>query len=333
MKIDVQSNCVEIETEPFIIAEIGSNFNQDIDQAKKLIEASADANANAVKFQLFKAEELYKPEDNLYSVFKSIELNPDWVPILKEFSTELGLEFMASAFDQFSIKVLEENGVFAHKIASSETTNIKLLHSFAKTQKPLIISTGMCDFADVSNAVEICRDCGNEKIILLQCTSLYPSKPRDMNLNVINSFKKYFGFPVGLSDHSLGWTAAVAAIGLGAKVFEKHITLDKNSDGPDHFYSLEPSEFKAYIEQIMEASEALGNHQKEALTEEKAIGRRDGIYASKNISIGEILTEDCLKIERPAIGIRSHYLDGIVGAKASENIAKGQPVKWADLTF
>ena len=124
-------------SEPFIISEIGSNFNQDIEQAKRLIEASAEGNANAVKFQLFRAEELYMPTDSLFDVFKSIELNPDWIPILKQHCEELGLQFFASAFDKFSIDILEENDVFAHKVASSETTNVKLLHSFANTKKPI----------------------------------------------------------------------------------------------------------------------------------------------------------------------------------------------------
>jgi len=319
--------------EPYIIAEVGSNFNQSLDTAKKLIDESVKAKVNAVKFQLFRAEELYDPSHELYDIFKSIELSPDLVPLLKEYCEDREVEFMASAFDIASIQVLEDANVNIHKVASSEKPNPKLLHRFASTLKPTVISTGMCSFSDVVDAVDIFKSCGNEKVCLLQCTSLYPSEPKNMNLKVIGSFKNYFNLPVGLSDHSLGFVSAITAVGLGATIFEKHITLDRESQGPDHFYAMEPNEFREYVDNISQAFLALGENEKLFLEEEKAVGRREGLYAARDILEGEPINEKNLKISRPAKGIISDYFKDIVGARANRNIRKDEPIYWSQLEF
>ena len=329
--IKIGKNLISKDSRPYIIAEIGSNFDQDLNKAFKLIEKAAESGANAVKFQLFKADELYKKTDALYSVFKSIELNPDWLPRLKDFSEELNLDFLASAFDLKSLEILESLNVVAHKIASSETTNLKFLRKCAVTGKPLIISTGMCDMVDIEEAVNICRSANNEQIILMQCGSIYPLEPKDANLNVIHSLINRFKYPVGLSDHTLDNIASITAIGLGARVFEKHITMDKMSEGPDHFYAIEPKELDKYIHDINQAFMSLGSHQKSLLSLEKEIGRREGLYITRDISSGDTISADDIESKRPALGIRSRYKNSIIGSNIQRDLKKGSPIYWEDL--
>lgn len=318
---------------PYVIAEIGSNFDKSLDKAKKLIDAAKEACANAVKFQLFRADVLYPNRDGLYDIFKSIELNADWVPVLDKHARDQGLHFMASAFDMGSIDVLKEVNAPAHKVASSETTNLGFLHKLASTGKPIIISTGMCDMVDVEEAISACMGAGNNQIVLLQCGSMYPLPNNLVNLRVIHSLAQRFNCPVGFSDHTLGQIAAITAVGLGATVFEKHFTLDKKSSGPDHFYALEPDELKSYVDAIHEAHVALGSGDKEMLPEEKEQGRREGLYIARNMAKGETITSADIVIKRPAVGLRVRYLPAVVGAKLAKALDKGQPLSWDVLIF
>lgn len=333
IEITVAGQRISTEADPYVIAEAGSNFNQSLDTARSLIEVASEAGANAVKFQLFRADNLYPNGGELYEVFKSIELNPDWVPILAEHAKELNIELMASAFDKASVDVLEAFDIAAHKIASSETTNLGFLHYVASKQKPVIISTGMCDMVDVEEAVNVCIGAGNDKIILLQCGSMYPLPPELANLRVISTLKDRFNYPVGFSDHTLGHIAAVTAVGLGASIFEKHFTLDRSAEGPDHFYALEPKELKFYVDAVREAHQALGSPIKEMLPDERAMGRREGLYAARDMNAGETLKHDDLNIQRPAVGLRARYASSILGATLRNNIKKGEPITWEMIHF
>jgi sialic acid synthase SpsE len=318
---------------PYIIAEIGSNFDMNLDKAKKLIDVAREAGANAVKFQLFRADVLYPSRDGLYSIFKSIELDAEWVPMLNKHAKDRGLHFMASAFDTGSVNVLEAVNTPAHKVASSETTNLGFLHRLAATGKPVIISTGMCDMVDVEEAVNACLGADNDQIVLLQCGAMYPLPNELANLRVIQSLRQRFNCPVGFSDHTLGQVAAITAVGLGATVFEKHFTLDKKSKGPDHFYALEPHELKSYVASIREAHEALGSGEKQMLPKEKELGRRDGLYLARNMAKGETITASDIVIKRPAVGLRARYLGTVVGASLAQALEKDQPLVWDVLTF
>lgn len=318
---------------PYVIAEAGSNFNQSLDTARRLIDAAVEARANAVKFQLFRADFLYPNRDGFYDIFKSIELNPDWVPLLNQHARERGLAFTASAFDMVSVDVLEAVGVPAHKIASSETTDLKFLHYVAATGKPVIISTGMCDMVDVEEAVAICQAAGNDAVALLQCGAMYPLPPELVSLRVITSFMDRFGCPSGFSDHTLGHAAATAAIGLGASIFEKHFTLDRASEGPDHFYALEPGELKSYITGLHEAHQALGSPVKQMLPKERELGRRDGLYAARAMREGEIVTAADIVVKRPAVGLRARYAPVVVGAILVKSVDKDQPMTWDMFSF
>jgi len=318
---------------PYVIAEVGSNFDKSLDKAKKLIDVAKEAGANAVKFQLFRADVHYPNRGVLYEIFKSIELDAEWVPVLDKHARDQGLHFMASAFDIGSIDVLEGVNAPAHKVASSETTNLGFLHKLASTGKPMIISTGMCDMVDIEEAVCACIGAGNNQIVLLQCGSMYPLPNNLVNLRVIHSLAQRFNCPIGFSDHTLGQVAAITAVGLGATVFEKHFTLAKKSAGPDHFYALESNELKSYVAAIHEAHEALGSGDKQMLPEEKEQGRREGLYIGRNMAKGETITSADIVIKRPAVGLRSRYASSVVGAKLSQALEKGQPLSWDVLNF
>jgi N,N'-diacetyllegionaminate synthase len=318
---------------PYVIAEVGSNFDKNLDKARKLIDVAKEAGANAVKFQLFRADVLYPNRDGPYDIFKSIELDAEWVPVLDKHAREQGLHFMASAFDMGSVDVLEAVKTPAHKVASSETTNLGFLHKLASTGKPMIISTGMCDMVDVEEAVNACLGADNSQVVLLQCGAMYPLPNELVNLRVIQSLARRFNCPVGFSDHTLGQVAAITAVGLGATVFEKHYTLDKRDAGPDHFYAFEPAELKSYISAIREAHEALGSSEKQMLPKERELGRREGLYLARNMAKGEIITAADIVIKRPAVGLRARYAGAVVGATLAREVEKDQPLNWDALRF
>ena len=330
-KINIIESSISSNSSPYVIAEVGSNHDQDLIKAKELIDVAVEAKAGAVKFQLFRADALYPNHDGLYDIFKSLELNAGWVPELSEYARRRGIHFLASAFDEDSVDVLELVGVPAHKIASSEATNWPLIHKMAVTKKPLIISTGMCDVIDIEEAINVARGAANEEIILMQCGAVYPLENKSANIKVIQTLYQRFSCPVGFSDHTLGNTAAVVAIGAGATVFEKHFTLDKKADGPDHFYALEPAELENYISSLGQAYESLGSEDKQLLTSERELGRREGLYFTRDMEVGEIIMEPDLVSSRPALGIRDRYTKAVVGASLLEVVKKGQSVSWSHI--
>lgn len=312
----------------YIIAEIGSNHNQNMDQAKKLIDMAYEAGADAVKFQLFDTNSLYKPGDQLYDIFKDIELNPNWIPELRDYTHSNNLGFIASPFDFKSIDVLVENGIDALKWASSETVKLDLLKYAASKKLPLIISTGMCNIADIYEAVEICKSENNEDIVLLHVTSLYPTEAADVNLKAMETLSIVFDVLVGFSDHTLDNTASIVAVSKEAKVIEKHITLDKKMKGPDHFYAQEPSEFKEFVKNIRDAEKVMGSGFVEMHPEERKVGRRLGIYIKNTYKTGHIITNEDLIVDKPALGIDKRYIDTIVGSKLTSDVSKGEALLW-----
>lgn len=332
-ELNIGGTLVGSSAAPYVIAEVGSNFDKNLDKARKLIDVAKESGANAVKFQLFRADVLYPSRNGLYDIFKSIELDAEWVPVLDKHAREQGLHFMASAFDMDSVDVLEALKPLAHKVASSETTNLGFLYKLASTGKPMIISTGMCDMVDVEEAVNICLGAGNNQVVLLQCGAMYPLPNALANLRVIQSLARNFNCPVGFSDHTLGEVAAITAVGLGATVFEKHCTLDKKGEGPDHFYALEPDELKSYVSAIREAHEALGSSEKQMLPKEREQGRREGLYLARNMVKGETITAADIVIKRPAVGLRARYANAVVGATLCQAVEKDQPLNWNALSY
>jgi N-acetylneuraminate synthase/N,N'-diacetyllegionaminate synthase len=318
------------EGEPvFIVAEVGSNHNQTLGQARQLIEVAARAGVDAVKFQLFKAENLYPNKDDaMFKIMKSIELPWEWLEELVDYAKSFGLMFLASPFSRDAVDILESLGAPAFKWASSETINLPLLRYAAEKMKPLLVATGMCDLADVTAAVEVIRSAGNQDIVLLQCTSLYPALPDQVNLRVMDTMKDTFHLPVGFSDHTLGFNITAAAVARGACVIEKHITLSRTMEGPDHFYAIEPDELKQMVEVIRNVEKSLGSTEKDMLPEEKKVAKRDSVVAARDIPENAVITREMVTLSRPALGIKPRFLPAILGSRVKTHIEKGQAITW-----
>ena len=330
---EVGGKRVENGGRPYVIAEAGSNYNQDLDTAYRLIDTAKASGADAVKFQLFRPESLYPRGTKEFDAVSAVMLDPDWVPLFADHARQQEITFLASAFDVVSVDVLEDVGVLAHKVGSSEATNIPVLARMAASGKPIFLATGMCDMIDVQEAVAVCVALGNQQIALMQCGSMYPLPPELTNLKVMDLYREIFAGPVGFSDHSLGLAVPVAAAGRGAAVIEKHFTLDRTSEGPDHFYAIEPDELTQLVSMIHEAHASVGDAVKEMLPDERAYGRREGLYAARNMKEGEIVGEDDIEVRRPATGLRARYRDAVQGAHARRTITSGEPLNWEDLSW
>ena len=315
----------------FIIAEAGVNHNGNIEIAKRLIEIASEAGADAVKFQTFKTENCitsYAPKanyqiqttgqsENQYEMVKKLELDIKSHRILMDYCKQKNIMFLSTAFDLDSVDLLDELGLEIFKIPSGEITNLPYLRKIAKLNKKIILSTGMANLGEIENAVNILVENG-EKITVLHCNTEYPTPICDVNLKAMLTIKEAFKVPVGYSDHTLGINIPLAAVTMGAEVIEKHITLDKNMDGPDHRASLEPHELKEMVVAIREIEKALGDGIKKTMKSEednKLLGRKS-IVAITPIKKGEILSEVNLGVKRPGNGISPMEWDRVIGSKA-----------------
>jgi N,N'-diacetyllegionaminate synthase len=341
-KIKIGNRFIGDGERPFIIAEAGINHNGNVGLAKKLIDAAKKAEADAVKFQTFKAEDVatktaekaeYQKkttgaEESQFVMIKKLELEERDFKELFDYAHRKGLVFLSSPFDKRSVDLLDELGVPAFKIASGEITNLPLLKHIARKGKPIILSTGMSTLGETEEALETIREGGMQEIILLHCVSTYPAKAEDMNLRAMVSLRDTFRLPVGLSDHSLGITIPIAAVALGACVIEKHFTLDRSLPGPDHQASLEPEELKQMIKAIREVEKAMGDGNKVPTEEEKQIQKvaRRSLVARVNIPKGAIITEAMLDIKRPGTGVEPKYMNKVIGAVARCRIEQDEPL-------
>lgn len=322
-------------TKCFIIAEAGVNHNGDINIAKKLVDAACEAGVDAIKFQTFKAENLvtknapkanYQKQTtgsgNQYEMLKKLELSYDDHIILKKYCDEKSIMFISTPFDFESVDLLERLDIPLYKISSGDLTNVPLLQYIAKLNKHMIISTGMASLGEVEDAVEAIREAGNNKISLLHCTSNYPTNYEDVNLNVMLTLKNAFKLPIGYSDHTIGIEVPIAAVAMGAKVIEKHFTLDKSMEGPDHKASLNPEELKQMVASIRNIERALGNGIKRCNESEKNTREiaRKSIVASVNINKGETISFNNITFKRPSNGISPKLVDEIIGKIAVEDI-------------
>lgn len=314
----------------YIIGEIGSNFNQSIEQAKELIGVAASAGVDAAKFQLFRADVLYPDgPSEVHQAVKKCELPPEWLSELKGHCASLGIDFLVSPFDVEAVDHLEKIDVGAYKIASSEVSNRKLLLRIARTRKPIFLSVGMSSMADVSEAIEILDSNQSGDVTLLHCTSVYPTPFKDVALRVIQTLKAAFGKSVGFSDHSLGIHMPVAAVTLGAEVIEKHFTLSRELEGPDHSYALEPDELKEMVRAIRQTEIALTGDRKLLLDDEKRWGRLRGLYSKNILPAGSTIQIDDLISRRPlATAIPARYKRAIVGERILRRIEKDEPITW-----
>ncbi|MFT8348041.1 N-acetylneuraminate synthase [Clostridium saccharoperbutylacetonicum] len=323
------------ESSCFVIAEAGVNHNGDINIAKKLVDAACEARVDAIKFQTFKAKSLvtknapkaeYQKKTtesvNQYEMLKKLELSYEEHVILKKYCNEKHIMFISTPFDFESVDLLEKLNIPLYKISSGDLTNIPLLKYIAKLNKHMIISTGMANLGEVEDAIKAIKEVGNNKISLLHCTSNYPTNYEDVNLNAMITLENAFKLPVGYSDHTVGIEVPIAAAALGAKIIEKHFTLDKTMEGPDHTASLNPEELKQMVTSIRNIESAFGDGIKicnvsEQNTREIA---RKSIVASVNIKKGETISFSNITFKRPGNGISPQFADDIVGKIAIEDI-------------
>lgn len=330
-KVKIGNKMIGFGHPAFIIADVGSNHDRNFGQAKKLIDIAAKSGVDAVKFQLFKAEFLYSPNHPLFKEVKKYELPREWVKKLASFAKSKGLIFLATPFDKEAIDLLDKLDVVAFKWASSETVNLSLLKYAASKKKPIILSTGMCNLADIYEAVEVVKEAGNDNLILMQCTALYPAKPEQIHFRVMKTLREAFNVPVGFSDHSLGILMSAVAVALGANVIEKHFTINRKLAGPDHSYALEPDELFLMVKNIRDVELSLGSQVKRMLPEEKKLARRESLFAKVAIIKNTPITIEMIEIKRPTEGIETRFLKAILGMKAKNNIRKGSSITWKDI--
>lgn len=327
-----------------IIAEAGVNHNGSIETAKRLIKEAKKAGADIVKFQTFKAEKLvsrhaqkavYQKEttnsqEGQYEMLKKLELDLTAHKELIEYCKAINIEFMSSPFDIESIELLDKLGMETFKIPSGEIDNVPYLRKVGKLSKKVIISTGMSNMSDIEFALEMLRKEGAKDIKVLHCNTEYPTPMQDVNLSAMNTIKEAFKVEVGYSDHTIGIEVPVAAAALGALVIEKHFTLDKAMEGPDHKASLEPCEFKAMVEAIRNIERAMGNGIKKPSPSEiknKEIARK-GIVAARDIQIGEEFTEENITLKRPAKGLPGSMWDIVIGQKATRDYKEEESIEF-----
>lgn len=348
----------------FIVAEIGINFDGQYEKALKLIDVAAGAKCNAVKFQLFQADKMYikstgedKSADgrkkNIYEIVKNSELPHEWIPKLKKYANGKGLEFFSTVCEVENVDILDAYHMPAFKIASYEITHIPLLRYVAKKKKPIIFSSGDATLLEISEALEVFKEENNHNIVLNHCIGNYPAPLENLNLNVIQTFKLAFpNLVIGYSDHSIGpITAPKAAVALGAKMIEKHITLNKHSPGPDHIFALNSKELSLMVKTIRDTEakmnrgdtikidkKVLGTSEKKAYSKKEQMTRDFGfrcIFARKNIKKGQVFTKENLIVLRPGNekrGLHPRYYELLLGGyRASSGIKADKSLTWDDV--
>lgn len=333
----------------FIIAEMSANHNMEYSRAEAILHAAKDAGVDAVKLQTYTADTItlnsdkkyFRTRDNSlwsgtteYKLYEKAYTPWEWQPKLKELADKIGIILFSSPFDLSSVDFLEEMDVPAYKIASPEIVDIPLIKKCAQTGKTIIISTGVASIGDIERAVDVCRQEGNENVILLKCTAEYPAPYSQMNLKTIKNMEETFGCPAGLSDHSLGDEIAIAAVAMGAKVIEKHITLHRADGGVDSAFSMEAEEMKRMVERIRHVEQAMGIVQYEYIgtnNEKKRRGR--SLFVSADIKKGERFTEKNIRSVRPGDGLHTKYYFDVLGKRATRDLSFAEPLQMGDVEW
>lgn len=343
-KIRIGNRYVGEEEPTFIVAEVSANHLQDKKRAEEIIRAAHEAGADAVKLQTYTADTITMDCDNecfqitqgtiwdgrtCYDLYQEAYTPWEWQPDLMKLANDLGMECFSSPFDFTAVDFMEEMKMPAYKIASLEICDIPLIRKIARLGKPVIMATGIAYLEDIERAVRTCREEGNEQIILLKCTSTYPTPYEDMNLKVIPHMAETFDCLTGLSDHSMGSAVAVAGVALGAVMVEKHLTLARADGGPDGVFSMEPAEFKEMVDGIRIVEKARGKVTYQ-LTEKQERSREEGrsLFVTADMKKGDVFTEENMRSIRPAFGIAPMYYEEILGKRARRDISRGTPLKW-----
>jgi N-acetylneuraminate synthase len=333
------------ENAPFIIAEMSGNHNQSLERAIAIVEAAAKSGAHAIKLQTYTADtitlnvrnsefeikdqnSLWKGQ-NLYDLYKQAYTPWEWHKPIFDKANELGMLCFSSPFDETAVDFLETLNVPAYKIASFENNHLPLIKKVAATGKPVIISTGMANLADLYDAVSTARDAGCKDLILLKCTSTYPADPQNSNVLTIPHMKNLFQCEIGLSDHTMGVGVAVAAVTLGASIVEKHFTLNRADGGVDSAFSLEPDELALLVEETERAWKSLGMVKYgPSEAEKKSLIFRRSLFVSKDMKAGDIISEKNIRCVRPGSGLAPKFIDEVLGRKITKDTSKGTPLSW-----
>lgn len=332
-------------TRPYLIAEMSGNHNQSLDRALAIVDAAADAGADAVKLQTYTADTMtldvrssgFVIEDKsslwtgrqLYALYQEAYTPWEWHEPIFERAASRGLHCFSTPFDDSAVDFLESLGVPAYKIASFECTDLPLIRKVASTGKPMIVSTGMASVAEIDEAVRAARDAGCDQIMLLKCTSTYPATPENSNVSTIPNMRAAFGCPVGLSDHTMGCGVAIASVAMGAVLVEKHFTLRRADGGVDSAFSLEPEEFSTLRVETERAWQSIGHvTYGGTLEEEKSRAFRRTLYISRDMKAGEVLSSDNFRIVRPGFGLAPKYFDTMLGKRINKDAVAGTPLSW-----
>lgn len=332
----------------YVIAEAGANHNRDLGIAKQLIEVAAEAGADAVKFQTYTAEGLYSrktpnpkylakqkllknDQETVWEMIKRVEIPWEWHDELAAHAKGAGIHFLSTPFEEAAVDLLETVDVPAYKIASYEITHLPLIEYAARTGKPLLFSSGMASLGDIERAIDTAKAAGATQVALFHCASSYPAPFDILNLKAIETLIQAFQIPVGYSDHSVGHTADVVSVALGATLIEKHYTLSRDMEGPDHGFALEPDELKGMVNAIREAEASLGSPIKRLTESESDLYRlaRRSLVAARAIPAGTKITEADIAVKRPGYGIAVHEREALLGRVASEDIEEDEILQWA----
>lgn len=332
------------KTPCYVIAEMSANHAGDIHRALEIIHRAKESGADCIKIQTYTPDTMTIDCDNehfqikkgtwqgenLYRLYGKAYTPWEWQYQLKEEAERIGLDFLSTAFDPTSVDFLESLGVHFYKIASFEVNDLPLIQYVASKGKPIILSTGMATWEEITAAVAAIKEQGNHQLCLLRCSSAYPAIPEDMNLKAMIHLRDTLGVYVGLSDHSLGAVAAITAVALGAKVIEKHFCISREIENPDASFSMEPHEFKEMVANIRAAETAIGEIDFELSDREKTnrIFRRS-IFVVEDMKAGELFTSQNTRIIRPAVGLEPKYIEQVLGKRAIKDIPRGTPLDWS----
>lgn len=343
-KIAIAGRNIGTEYPPYLIAELSANHNGRLDTAMKIIEEAKKAGADAVKLQTYTADTITLNCDSeefkirgglwdgktLYQLYQEAHLPWDWHKPLFEHARQLGITIFSSPFDNTAVDLLEDLNAPAYKIASFEAVDLPLIKYVASTGKPMIISTGMADAAEIQEAIDAAREGGCKEMAILHCVSGYPAPAEDYNLRTIADMIKRFGLVTGLSDHTLDNTTAITSVALGASIIEKHFTLNRKGGGPDDSFSLEPVEMAALCQGAKTAWHALGHVDYGRKTSEQGnVKFRRSLYFVKDLNAGDVITSDAIRSVRPGFGLAPKHLDSVIGRRAAHDILKNSPIKFS----
>ena len=345
--IKIEDRIISNDSPAFIIAEVGANHNGDLELAKKSIDAAADCGVDAVKFQTYTAEELLSNQETIVTtgpkgektqtlkeLFDSVTLKREFHQEIYNYAKSKGLICFSTPFSLEGVAFLEDIGNPIYKIASSDVNYVDMLEAIANTKKPVFLSTGKCTLSDMDMAIELLQNNGTSDLCLLHCVANYPSKMEHMNLNVIKTLKQmYPDCIIGFSDHSLGITAALGAICFGAKIIEKHFTINKNLDGPDHWFSMDPNDMKNLVNEIRNLEVAFGT-QRKFLPQNEVLEKHwatRSLHINKDLKAEDIINKEDLDMLRPGYGISPFDRDKVIGIKLAKDIKKGTVLEWAHL--